>query len=673
MNRLKLETSPYLLQHANNPVDWYPWGPAAFKRAKEEDKPILVSIGYSSCHWCHVMEKESFEDPAVANYMNEYFINIKVDREEHPDVDSLYMDAVQFITGRGGWPLNVFLTPELLPFYGGTYYPPVRKHGMPSWMEILQHVSNLFFNNRSKVEEVGQELILAIKKHQQPQVTKDYFKVYDEPKEEFRHLIGQYRARQDEKYGGFGGAPKFPSIADLRFLLDAYVLEGDQWSGNHLVKTVDSILEGGIYDHIGGGITRYSTTRDWGVPHFEKMLYDNALLLGLLADITRSCLKRDYSFEIQNITEWLNREMSNGEGGYYSAMDADSDGEEGKFYVWTQSEMENILGDKAMNFAKVFDITKEGNWEGKNIPRIASDAGYTRTDASKLEWIQAKKQLLDYRNKNRIKPDIDRKILPDWNALLVTAWCKSYSATGDKTYLEYAQSTISYLIKSFLQPDYRLYHRAGDVPISGNLDDSAFLVEAFGELYATTMDISWITLAERVMNRAIEDFYDKQNKIFYFTSKDKIDIIVRKIIWQDIPIPSGFATITRELHRLGIILKRVDWVRHSEEILLKAKHRIYKYPMGHGRWLSMVLYDKMHTEVGIIGDNYEGEIEKLRRRYIPHCVLSGSKTPTSKIPYLTDKEKVFSMTVYLCKEKTCFTPVKKVESIATEIEGYNCQ
>ncbi len=669
MNRLKIETSPYLLQHAHHPVDWYPWGPAAFRKAKEEDKVILLSIGYSACHWCHVMAHESFEDEEVAGYMNEHFINIKVDREEHPDIDAIYMEAVQSLTGRGGWPLNVFLTPGLKPFYGATYFPPERKGGLPSWREVLMHIINLYTKNRDRVYEISDQLTEAMKKGQGVALPEQYQREAH-PVFSFEEIIQQFQNWADGAKGGFGMAPKFPSIPDLEFLLDLFVLEDLEWAGNHLLKTLDSMLQGGIYDHIGGGITRYSTTRDWGVPHFEKMLYDNALLIELMANVSMSCLEREYRYEMANITDWLEREMSNGEGAYYSAMDADSAGEEGKYYVWQKAEIERVLGQNAEKFIRIYDISEQGNWQGKNIPRIKPGFSYRKSEA--LE--KSKRKLLQYRLKTREMPGIDKKILADWNALLTAAWCRAYRATEDKRYLELAKGTISYLKQNFIQADYSVLHIHGALPIPGNLDDYAFIIRALYEWFIVTQDHQWLELGERILHRALVEFYDEEKGLFFFSSKDRKDIILRKVVWQDVPVPSGFSTISELLYIFGALTGQQVLREISGRIIEQTAVRILSHPMGHGRFLSNLLYYKYgHTEIVIIGEGYQKILRELQQRYIPALIVAATKSGDSSLGVFSNKDTVFPLTIYLCKGKTCLAPVDRLEKIEAEIPGVRCK
>ena len=673
MNRLKLETSPYLLQHADNPVEWYPWGKAAFRRAEEEDKPILLSIGYSSCHWCHVMAHESFENEEIADFMNTHYVNIKVDREEHPDIDAIYMQALQLLTGSGGWPLNIFLTPQLKPFYGGTYFPPEGRGGMPSWMDVLSHIAHLYQHNRRQVENVADKLTEAMDKSQQPELPEDYRL---EAKTEYAvdKVPELFQKRADSQFGGFGHAPKFPSIADLHFLLDASVLHKSQWAGQHLIKTVDHIIRGGIYDHIGGGITRYSTTRDWRVPHFEKMLYDNALLIELLANVTMSCLDRRFEYEMADITAWIEREMSDGEGGFYSAMDADSEGQEGRYYIWDKGEMEEILGEEAEAFMHLYNITDEGNWEGKNIPEVDPDTSYQSLMEQRIQTQAARQKILSHRTKTRVLPGIDRKILADWNALLVSAWCRAYRATGEKRYLKLALSTISYLKKHFIRPDYSVLHIHGDVPIAGNLDDYAFVIRAAYELFVITQDKSWVELGERILSRAQVEFYDQDKGVFFFSSKNREDTIIRKIIWQDVPVPSGFAVITEMMYVYGAITGREEWRITSEEIIQRATMRIIHQPMGHGQWLSNIMYfTGGHTEMVLLGEHYRNAYGRLLRAYIPGSILAGAQEQTNDLPILKDKTVHWKTTIYICKGKSCMPPVDGLDKLKQEISGLNCQ
>ena len=450
-NHLIDQSSPYLLQHAHNPVNWYPWGEAALQKAKEEDKPVLVSIGYSACHWCHVMERESFEDEGTAKLMNDNFINIKIDREERPDLDHIYMDAVQVISGSGGWPLNVFLTPGLKPFYGGTYFPPQRAYNRASWKEVLTGVSNLFRDKRQEVEAQAEELTQHIGRSDVTSRTnRDILNIQEGgilTQEQCDEIFGNIMKQADKKWGGFGNAPKFPQTFTIKYLLRYYHYYRNDEALQQACLSLDKMIQGGIYDQIGGGFARYSTDTEWLAPHFEKMLYDNALLIDALAEGYQVTKNDSYKKAIDQTIEFIEKELSDKNGGFYAALDADSEGEEGKYYVWQYDEVKDILGDDAAMFCEFYDITPGGNWEGKNIPRILTPlsqfAAQKNTDEKELTQliVSCSEKLLMHRNK-RVRPQLDDKILLGWNALMISALCKAGAALNNNRYKELALGYI---------------------------------------------------------------------------------------------------------------------------------------------------------------------------------------------------------------------------------------
>ena len=454
-NQLIHETSPYLLQHAHNPVNWYPWGNDALQKAKEENKPILVSIGYAACHWCHVMERESFEDEATAAIMNEHFINIKIDREERPDLDHIYMDAVQAMTGSGGWPLNVFLTPEAKPFYGGTYFPPKRAFNRPSWQETLFGVVNAFKEKRNEIDAQAENLtdhLLQSNSFGLQKMEEQDVLVAGKTKEAFENIMKS----ADRVWGGFGNAPKFPQTFSIQYLLRHYHIYKNEEALSQALLTLERMLDGGIYDQAGGGFARYSTDAEWFVPHFEKMLYDNALLISVLCEAYQLTRYDRYRDIIEETMEFIKREMTDPGGGFYSALDADSEGVEGKFYVWSFEEIEKILGKDASIFAAYFDITKEGNWEGTNILRskepLALFASENKINPLKLKKLirEGKEKILAHREK-RVRPLLDDKIILGWNALMNTACSKAFSATGNEEYRQLAIGNMQFLLSVFAE------------------------------------------------------------------------------------------------------------------------------------------------------------------------------------------------------------------------------
>lgn len=506
-NRLAKESSPYLLQHAHNPVDWFPWGDEAFEKAKAEDKPILVSIGYSTCHWCHVMERESFEDETVAAFMNEYFINIKVDREERPDVDSIYMEAIQMINGgHGGWPLNCFLLPDGRPFFGGTYFPPRQAHGRASWMMVLNNIQTAYNKRRNEVLAQAEKIMSYIASSDSYFVSDLAGMAANENPFDLAYLEQTFNVLKqgfDSIDGGFGHAPKFPSVMPLLYCLNYHHYTANREAMEHLQLSLDAMIYGGIYDQIGGGFARYSVDKVWLAPHFEKMLYDNALLVSLLADSYKATGKTLYRETIEETLVWVEREMLSTEGGFYSALDADSEGVEGKFYVWSKEEVEHILGEEAALFCQFYDLSEEGNWEETNIlRRLQSFAGFAKqhgiAEAELRTKMKAGRDKLLSARAGRIRPGLDDKILLAWNALMCTAYCKAYQATSTRHYRDIAEKNMAFLLEKFSNADGSILHdyKNGKAKNNGFLDDYALLIEALLACYEISFDKKYLEKAD---------------------------------------------------------------------------------------------------------------------------------------------------------------------------------
>ncbi|HEY8688741.1 MAG TPA: thioredoxin domain-containing protein, partial [Chitinophagaceae bacterium] len=551
-NKLADESSPYLLQHAHNPVNWYPWGDEALLKAREEDKPILVSIGYSACHWCHVMEHESFEDEETAMLMNENFINIKIDREERPDLDHIYMDAVQAISGSGGWPLNVFLTPDKKPFYGGTYFPPQRAHNRASWTEVLQGVSKLFTEKRQETEAQADELTQHIGRSDVTASIKNFSldiqgeDIFTKAQcdEIFENIIKQ----ADKKWGGFGNAPKFPQTFTINYLLRYYHYTKNEDALKQACLSLDKMIQGGIYDQPGGGFARYSTDAEWLAPHFEKMLYDNALLIRTLCDAYQVTKNISYKKTIAQTIDFIERELMHEGGGFYSALDADSEGVEGKFYVWSYDEVNEILGDDAKLFCEYYNVTPNGNWEHTNILRVLTSlhdfAMQKDLDEQKLEeQLNISSQKLLKERSKRIRPQTDDKILLGWNALMITALCKAAAALGISQYKEMAITNFNFLFSRFKvgDNDFEFYHTYKNkvAKYPAFLDDYACLTEACISLQEITSDNIYIEHARSLTEYVLENFTSTEEDFFYYSGKKQNDVIVRKKEIYDGAVPSG--------------------------------------------------------------------------------------------------------------------------------------
>ncbi len=682
MNRLQHETSPYLLQHANNPVDWHAWKPEAFERAKLDDKPILVSIGYSTCHWCHVMERESFEDHEVAEFMNEHFVCIKVDREERPDVDQIYMEACQVMTGGGGWPLNCFLLPDGRPFYAGTYYPPVPSYNRPSWLQVLMNLSHAYQNKRGTVEDQAQRLTEIIRDSGKNLTGGNQLRVVTEGQpfshETLKKIFANLQRQFDNKNGGFGGAPKFPGTMSLDYLLAYYFYFGEKSALHHVQLSLDKMVMGGIYDQLGGGFARYATDAKWLVPHFEKMLYDNALLVSVLADAYKITKKELYREAIEETLAWVAREMTSAEGGFFSAQDADSEGVEGKFYVWEKQEVEEVLGGDFELFSKYYDVTKEGNWEEKNILWRKSDFVKFAQEvnlpvgALKSQLAKSRQKLLEVRGK-RVWPSLDDKLLLDWNALMCSAYSKAYEALGVDAYRKIAVKTLDFLLDKYKQPDgISLYHtyKAGRAQYDAFLDDYAFLIAALLDVAEISGNHDYILQAGRYIEFVFEHFLDPVDKMFYFTSSKQTDILLRRKDIYDSATPSGNATMARNLYRAGTLLDKSDWLHHASEMLLAMKDSIERYPSSFSQWAHCLMGEVFGTtEIAVVGKQFHELGMEINAEYIPLKVMMVSENEDNSFPLLEGKLAGGDTLVYICQNYACQKPVASIEDFRQLIEG----
>ncbi len=675
MNKLQQETSPYLLQHANNPVDWHAWKPEAFEKAKKEDKPILVSIGYSTCHWCHVMERESFEDHEVAEFMNENFVCIKVDREERPDVDQIYMEACQVMTGGGGWPLNCFLLPDRKPFYAGTYYPPMPAHNRPSWLQVLMNLSHAYQTKRDTINEQAQRLTDIIQNSGNTFTGGNKLRVVsdDQPFSEtlLKNIFQNLQKQFDTTNGGFGGAPKFPGTMSLSYLLSYYFYFGEKSALDHALLSLDKMAMGGIYDQLGGGFARYATDAKWLVPHFEKMLYDNALLVGVLADAYKITKKELYRETIEETLDWVKREMTSDEGGFYSAQDADSEGVEGKFYVWEKAEVEKLLGDDFELFAKFYDVSEKGNWEEKNILWRSvvfeefAKASQIPVNSLKQRLKASSEKLLEVRSQ-RIWPSLDDKLLLDWNALMCSAHARAYAALGEEVYRETAVRNLDFLLKNFVQEDgVTLYHtyKAGKAQYAAFLDDYAYLIEALLDVGEVTHESKYILQAGRYIDFVFDGFLDLSDKMFYFTSAKQKDVLMRRKDLFDSATPSGNSTMVRNLQRAGILLGREDWQRHASGMLLSMHDSLERYPSSFSQWAGCLMGEVFgQTEIAVIGADAAKMADNIQQEFIPQKVLMAAQEASGEFPLLDGKLQGVDTLVYLCQNYACQAPVGTIES-----------
>lgn len=674
-NRLAKESSPYLLQHAHNPVDWFPWGEEALKKAVEQDKPVLVSIGYSSCHWCHVMERESFEDEATAEIMNRHFINIKIDREERPDLDHIYMDAVQAMSGSGGWPLNVFLTPDLKPFYGGTYFPPVKAFNRSSWKEVLYGVANAFKEQRKEVEQQANELV----QHLQNANSFGTEKVlkFDLPAEELfpkkqaELMFDAIMKTADRTWGGFGNAPKFPQTFTISYLLQYYHFTGNKEALQQACLSLDKMIEGGIYDHAGGGFARYSTDAEWLAPHFEKMLYDNALLIIVMSEAWQLTKQPQYKRAIDETLIFIEREMTSPENGFYSALDADSEGVEGKYYTWTKNEVDALLKEDAELFCRFYDVTEKGNWEEVTILRTRQNAvRFCKENGLELETFQTKMktclEILLHAREKRIKPLLDDKILLSWNALMNYAYSSAFAATGKEAYRKKAISNMKFLVKAFEHAD-GLWHvyKEGIAKYPAFLDDYAYLIKALLQLQEITSDTSYLLKAKEVMTVAIERFGENETGYFFFTSTAQDDVVIRKKEIYDGATPSGNAVMAVNLQYLSTVFNKPEWLERSIKMLMGLQDVVVRYPGSFGVWAGL-LQNLINgfRELAIVGKEYEKRRDEILSWYRPNLILQSSTKSNSSFPLLLNRDVPEGSTLlYLCKEYACLRPTAETQEI----------
>ncbi len=668
-NHLINETSPYLLQHAYNPVDWYPWGSEALEKAKNENKPILVSIGYSSCHWCHVMERESFENDSIAAIMNKYFINIKVDREERPDVDQIYMDAVQAMGGNGGWPLNVFLLPNQKPFYGGTYFPP------SGWIELLKNIDTAYKGRRDELEGAANSLAKSLssseleKYNLSPQ--KSEFHV-----DELDSMYSKLSKRFDTTLGGMDRAPKFPMPGSWQFLLNYYAVSKDEKALSQLTLTLDEIAKGGIYDQVGGGFARYSVDAEWLVPHFEKMLYDNGQLVSLYSNAYKLTKSSLYKHVVYQTIDWLKREMTDPSGGFYAALDADSEGVEGKFYIWTKAEFDEVVGKNAALMTAFYNVTDEGNWEhGNNIlHNKLSNEEFAKANGISIDELteivnSTNKALLDKRA-SRIRPGLDDKVLAAWNGLMIKGLIDAYEAFGEEEFLTLATTNANF-IQDRMIIDGRLKRtfKEDKASIDAYLEDYAFVIQAFTALYQATFDEKWLKEADSLMKHANANFFDEKEQFYFFTDNESEALIARKKEVFDNVIPASNSQMAINLYTIGTLLDNEDYLEKSRHMLSSMARLVLEEPNYTYNW--GILYEMMSfgsAEVAIVGDEAELIRKQLAEHFYPFKILMGTKTE-SQLPLMEYKTMVNDKTtIYVCYNKTCKLPVNSFEAALKQLK-----
>lgn len=665
-NHLIDETSPYLLQHAHNPVDWFPWGSEALEKAKKDDKLLIVSIGYSSCHWCHVMEEESFEDSTVAALMNRSYVSIKVDREERPDIDQIYMDAAMLINGRGGWPLNVITLPDGKPVFAGTYFPK------ENWMKVLNYFSDLYQKDPEKMTEQARLLTEGIAGLDAQALNMDEQKF---SRSDVDKIFNKIYANLDPRKGGRTGAPKFPLPNKYLFLLEYYYHTKNQQTLNAVTTTLDNMALGGIYDHLGGGFARYSTDEDWKVPHFEKMLYDNAQLMSLYSKaylITGSRLYRDVVYEI---AEFISRELTSPEKAFYSSLDADSEGEEGKYYIWSYQEIQNVLGDNSELFFEFYNVQKTGNWENTNI---LYRSGSEREIADKFKISQeeltqtlaeSKEKLLSAREK-RIRPGLDDKILTSWNALMITGYVDAYRVFQEPKFLQAALDGGNFLLEKTIDDQDRITrnYKEGKATINGFLDDYSFTIEAFIGLYEATFDEQWLLKARDLTRFVLEQFQDMETGMLFYTSSEDNPLIVRKKELSDNVIPSSNSVMAKNLIRLGNFFYDSEFSEAGKILINNIKPALMENPGYYTNW-AMALIDLTYPiyEVAIVGPEFQKKRKSLDQNYLPNVMLMGGKDEGS-LELLRNKLVEDETFIYVCFEKACKLPTPNVDQALALIE-----
>ncbi|WP_081868406.1 thioredoxin domain-containing protein [Flavimarina sp. Hel_I_48] len=665
-NALINETSPYLLQHAHNPVDWQAWGEQAHKEAKSEDKLMIVSIGYSSCHWCHVMEHESFEDTAVAKVMNSHYVPIKVDREERPDVDNIYMNAVQLMTGQGGWPLNVITLPDGRPVWGGTYFPK------ENWMDALQQIADIYAKNPEKLVEYADKLEQGLKGMGVIELQKGPLE-FD--KNLLTSSIASWSKSFDTIQGGMRRAPKFMMPNNYALLLRYGHQENDKNVTDFVHTTLQQMAFGGVYDQIGGGFSRYSTDMKWHVPHFEKMLYDNAQLLSLYSDAYLNRAEPLYKETVYGIVDFLKRDMLDTSGGFYSALDADSMNdknqlEEGAFYVWTEEELRSLLGDDFPLFTEYYNINSYGLWEHNNYVLIRQDEDVDfikeqNLDASafaekKENW---HKILLEAREKRKA-PRLDDKILTGWNGLTISGLAAAYKTFNEPEFLQLALKNARFIVDNQIKEDGSLYrtHKNGASTINAYLEDYASVIEGFIALYEVTTDRKWLKEAENLTNFALKHFKNVENGMLYFTSDQDPELIIRNVEYQDNVIPASNSIMANNLFKLGHITFNEPYVEQSGKMLLNVSKEINTYPGGYSNWLDLMLnFTNPFYEVVITGNQAEEKLEELNRTYLPNAIIATMNNPEEYLDLFESRWDDDNTWIYICTNRTCQRPVASVK------------
>ena len=671
-NELIHETSPYLLQHAHNPVNWIPWSENLFDLAAKNNKPILLSIGYAACHWCHVMERESFESIEVATFMNEHFINVKVDREERPDIDHIYMDALQAMTGSGGWPLNIFLLPNGKPFYGGTYFPPIPMQNRASWMDVLKSVHEAFEKNYDKLAEqainLSNHLVQANIKLNAADNEMDSAPIAT--KDDLEIIAGCIMQSADTQWGGFGNAPKFPQTFALQMLLRHYYVLKNINSLNQVTLSLDKMIQGGIYDHLGGGFSRYSTDGHWQAPHFEKMLYDNALLISILSETYQVTQKENYKIVIHQTLQFLDNELSNKEGAFYAALDADSEGVEGKYYTWNYDELKTLVPENSFDaFCAYYQIQSTGNWEHTNILWTQHDFLVSETESFKT----IKQQLLAVREK-RIRPGLDHKIILSWNNLMIIALCKAASALGDNGLVTKAIKAIQWIEENmFNDAEGYFYHvnTNGKNNSPAFLDDYASLIQAYIYLQEITGDTQYLHKAKAWTEYVQTHFIDEEKTFYYFTPVYQKDLVIRKKENYDGAQPSGNAMMSYNLLYLSNMFAIPEWNLQARKMVFTMRKMILQYPSSFSIWAqSFTILHLGFLELVNIGSKANELQLSVLKPFLPHRMTVFTNNLDSELSLTSHKQSIDNQ-YYICINNTCLPPFANMKDFLTYINQLN--
>ncbi|TBR07961.1 MAG: thioredoxin domain-containing protein [Candidatus Nitrosotenuis sp.] len=669
-NHLIHETSPYLLQHAHNPVDWYSWNETALKKAVDENKPIFLSVGYSSCHWCHVMEHESFENEDIAKIMNESFVSIKVDREERPDLDDIYQKVCQMTTGQGGWPLSVFLTPDQKPFYVGTYFPALDSYGRPGFGSLLRQLAQAWKEKPNDVKKAAENFMENLQKTEKVTTPSKLEKsILDEAAMNLMQIA-------DGTYGGFGGAPKFPNAANLSFILRYSKTSKISKFSEFVFKTLNKMAKGGIFDQIGGGFHRYSTDARWLVPHFEKMLYDNALLPIVYSEAYQITKDPFYLEVIQKTLNFVLREMTSPEGGFYSALDADSEGEEGKYYVWKKKEIQEILGKDSDVFCLYYDVTDGGNFEGHTIlnnsisaSTVAFHFGIPEDDVKRI-LSNSSGMLLESRS-HRIRPGLDDKVLTSWNALMISAFARGYRVSDDASYLDAAEKCIAFIEKNLVSDGHLLRtYKNGQAKLRGYLEDYSYFINALLDVFEINPKSKYLDLAASLANYLVDHFWDDQNNSFYFTADDHEKLIIRPKNNYDLSMPSGNSVAANSLLRLYHLTQEKKFLDISLKTMESFSIMAAENPFGFGYLLNAIyLYLHSPTEITVLNTKNKTMLNMLAKRFLPEAILvvisdSDQLKHLAKYPFFAGKEFNPEKTVvFVCKNFACSLPLEDESEI----------